>query len=168
MRILLIDDNAKNRAGAKDLLGDKHKLVILDTYVEARDMLTSGQRFDVVLVDLMLPVVPAVGMNLSLEAVEKYHGQEMPLGLTLAFLALKLGYKKVGIVTNTNHHDHPMSAALDILSGMDGSKVTPFGIGDARIVFCNIPVRKNFEIKCKAWLPVLKALQTNKSVPVGK
>lgn len=161
MRILLVDDNIVNRASAQEILGGKHKLTIVESYEAAEKELTSGEKFEVVLVDLMLP---SPGTALGQEAEAKYLGQEMPLGFPLMLLALKSGCKKVGIVTNTNHHDHPMSAVIDIFN--DGPMIKPFIVGDACVVCCNRPVMENFKIKCKAWLPVLKALQTDKPVQI--
>jgi len=44
-------------------------------------------------------------------------GQEMPLGATIALLAICAGVKNVAVVTDKNHHYHPASAALDHFRG---------------------------------------------------
>lgn len=40
----------------------------------------------------------------------------MPLGTTIALLALVAGIKMVAVVTDENHHHHPASAAFDCFS----------------------------------------------------
>lgn len=68
--------------------------------------------YDAVLLDLMLPATrTAMG-----DEGMKFVGQLMPYGYSLAIYAIQKGVKKVGILTETNHHKHPMSAALDSLS----------------------------------------------------
>lgn len=67
--------------------------------------------YDAVLLDLMLPATRAAMGDAGM----KFVGQLMPYGYSLAIHAIQNGAKKVGILTETNHHMHPMSAALDSL-----------------------------------------------------
>lgn len=81
-------------------------------YFEARRetimLATSYPDFDVVMTDLFVPP--------SLQAQsdpKRFDGQAMPVGTTIALLALYSGAKKVAVVTDENHHNHPASAAFD-------------------------------------------------------
>lgn len=69
--------------------------------------------FDAVLTDLMVPA-----SKKSLGAGAHLAGQEMPLGTTIALLAIASGIKKVAVVTDIDHHSHPASAALDCFHGV--------------------------------------------------
>ena len=76
---------------------------------KANDRATTRHNFDVVLTDLLVPASRQAqgpdGMGMV--------GQEMPLGATIALLAIAVGVKKVAVVTDMNHHNHPASAAFD-------------------------------------------------------
>lgn len=84
-----------------------------EKYEEARskaiEQSTTYSNFDVVLTDLL---VPASRQAQGPEG-ERFVGQEMPIGTTIALLALYAGVKNVAVVTDKNHHDHPGSAAFD-------------------------------------------------------
>ena len=82
---------------------------------KARDLATTYPDFDIVLTDLL---VPASRQAQGGEGT-KFVGQEMPLGTTIALLALVAGVKKVAVVTDMNHHSHPASAAFDCFSGLN-------------------------------------------------
>ena len=76
---------------------------------EAYELATTYPAFDVVMTDLMVPASrQAQGPDGS-----RFVGQEMPLGTTIALLALVAGIKKVAVVTDMNHHNHPASAMFD-------------------------------------------------------
>jgi len=146
MKILVFDDSPVNQKSARVQLKD-HDLTVVGTYDEASKLLTPSfghnqpnpwfQKFDVVLTDLM---VPASGNNLGRNKHE-YEGKEMPLGSIIALLALHVGVKWVALITDTNHHDHPASAALDpFLGGME----EPSQVGDARLYCTNYNVNSVF------------------------
>lgn len=87
-------------------------------------------QFDAVLSDLMLP---ASEKTLGPKGYQ-HIGKEMPLGTFLLLLAMRARVKKVGLVTDTNHHDHPASAAVDAFGcGRDGA----FDVGDTKVVCWN-------------------------------
>ncbi len=92
---------------------------------------TIRPEFDVVLTDLM--VLPSTQ---NLAHPEKFVGQEMPLGTTIALLALWAGVKNVAVVTDADHHSNPASAALDVFQ----SEVA--GIGDAKLLCTNYDVNR--------------------------
>ncbi len=74
----------------------------------ALEQATTYPDFDVVLTDLMVPA-----SKQALGCGEHLAGQEMPLGTTIALLALTVGIKNVAVVTDMDHHSHPASAAFD-------------------------------------------------------
>ncbi len=76
---------------------------------EARELATTYPDFDIVLTDLLVPA----SRQAQGDAGRKFVGQEMPLGTTIALLAICAGVKKVAVVTDMNHHHHPASAAFD-------------------------------------------------------
>lgn len=92
----------------KDASAEKKKKYA-KVQTEAREHATTYPDFDVVLTDLL---VPASRQAQGGEG-EKLVGKEMPLGTTIALLALMVGVKNVAVVTDTNHHHHPASAAFD-------------------------------------------------------
>jgi len=61
----------------------------------------------------------------------QYVGVEMPVGTFLILLAMNAGITKIGMVTDTNHHHHPASAALDPINR---SVIT---VGDTKIFATN-------------------------------
>lgn len=71
--------------------------------------------WDAVLVDLLMPA----GCDAQGSTGERFVGEMMPVGFSLALLAAKNGAKYVGVVTATNHHNHPASAMLDRLENRD-------------------------------------------------
>lgn len=125
MRILVLDDNATHRFSAKSLLKG-HDLTVVATYDEAAKLL-GEHKFDTFLGDLMLPA------SKQTLAPDAYHfvGEEMPLGTILALLALKHGVKYVAVLTDTNHHMHPASAAFD---AFNAQWLGPFAVGDSHIL----------------------------------
>ena len=124
-RVLVIDDSQVHCQTAKRQLASNYLLTVVTTYRQALDALK--QVPDVVLTDLMLP---ASDETLGPDAIAAYAGQEMPLGFVIALLAAKAGCARVGVVTDLNHHAHPMSAALDHFN-------QPLDINGAKVVFTN-------------------------------
>lgn len=66
-------------------------------------------QFDVVLADLMMPM-----SNRALMPDVYNPKEQVPYGFVTALLAAKHGVKHVAVITDTNHHHGPMSAALDL------------------------------------------------------
>lgn len=159
LKILVLDDNETHRISAvRQLAG--HNLTVLASYSEASEHLkskvdydkvhsmpqdmsfedrvlacTTYPSWDMVLLDLMLPADRGgdFGRIVTNEAFSSHGGQEMPLGTILAFQALKAGVKRVGVLTDTNHHKHFASAGIDMLQS--GRK--PVCVGDANLFFTN-------------------------------
>lgn len=135
MKILVIDDNADNLRAATRMLKD-HEVRLASSYEEVEPLLTRGDwndgdmeidEFypDVILTDLFMPA-PKVRQNMHL-----FVEQEMPVGSFIILLALKQGIKKIGLITDTNHHAHPASAMLDPIGGYSGQ---PFNVGDVTVL----------------------------------
>jgi CheY-like chemotaxis protein len=76
---------------------------------KADELGTTYPKFDVVLTDLLVPA----SSQAQGDEGQRLVGQEMPLGTTIALLALTVGIKNVAVVTDMNHHKHPASAAFD-------------------------------------------------------
>ena len=134
MKILVIDDAAHNTQAAISQLGEAHQLTTASSYDEARKLLVGNpwaneeaQKFDVILTDLMMP---ASGMRQGEEGL-RFVGKLMPVGVFLVLLAAKSGAKYIGLLTDTGHHDHPASAALDDMYE------TVLQINSAKTVFIN-------------------------------
>ena len=113
MRILLVDDSVRHRrAGVEQLEALGHQVVALSSYVEAH-RLAQKEQFDVALIDLLMP---AEEMTLGPEGL-RHLGSQIGVGYALA---LDLPYGNVGAVvvaTDTNHHNHPLSAIVDWFHG---------------------------------------------------
>ncbi len=142
-RILVFDDSKEHLDAARKQLADCN-LVVASTYSRAEAMI-KREIFDYVLLDLL---VPASARTQGEEGM-RHVGQKMPITPLLAFLALSKGMKKVAILTDTNHHHHPASAAIDIFSGK------PFFLGDARVLLSN---RTFTSEGAKDWSRLIKQL----------
>ena len=116
-KILVIDDNAANQDAARGLADADHEVTVIGSYDEAckafilDPLLNKGTRFDIVFLDLLMPC-PCDSAWLS-SSEQEFDGQEMPFGFSLLFLAVLSGAKHVAVVTDRNHHLHPMVASLD-------------------------------------------------------
>jgi len=146
MKILVIDDNPLHREAAKAQLAE-HDLTIVDNYDEARKLILNGgfrisesqHSFDVVLTDLLMPVTEKTHGNYE----QGLTGQEMPLGIFLALLAIGGGAKYVGLITDANHHKNPLAACLD---DFEPYKVLDF-IPETKVIFKNYGSTKKFNPK---------------------
>ena len=84
-------------------------MVALYDYGEARKR-ASTESFDAALIDLLMPAEPT---TLGTEARKEFVGREIAVGFPLVLELTRLGIKKVAVATDTNHHNHPMSAIVD-------------------------------------------------------
>jgi CheY-like chemotaxis protein len=126
-KVLVFDDTEHHRQSAHLLLSKDYDLTVVSTYDDAQRALlktvdnngscegeakkraTIYPGYDYVLLDLFVPASKQAQQGTG----EDFVGIEMPLGTTLALFALCSGVKKVAVVTDVNHHDHPASAAFD-------------------------------------------------------
>lgn len=126
-RVLVIDDTLKHIQAAYDQLGATCRLTTATTYLQGLEHVKKGS-FDAVLTDVMMP---ASSMTLSANAVRMHAGQSTVVDRTLWLLAAKRGVKRIGVVTDANHHSHPASADIDNLEGH------VFRVEDAKVIFTN-------------------------------
>lgn len=164
LNILVLDDNATHRDSAVNQLAG-HNITVASSYVEACRLLRPDTKFDMVLLDLMMPAADM--RELGSNRLE-FKGKELPMGTILAFQALRAGVKKVGVLTDTNHHNHPASAAFDYLGG-SWNNPHPICVGDTRLFFTNHlhgsfsidleeKTGRRFENEEKPWLAVYHIL----------
>ena len=133
MKILVVDDQQMNLDAAKaQLIG--HEVTTVSNFDEAFKLVchydAGWQKpnivdFDAVLTDLLMPA----GKLRQGDKGLRHLGEEMPLGIFLVLQAAKSGVKLIGLLTDTNHHDHPASAALDHLGHMN--------LGESKLVVNN-------------------------------
>ncbi len=112
MKILVVEDNARNQQAAKEQL-EGHELTIVDELTEARFALERDMEFDVVLCDMELPESATCGV------VENHHftgdtsrrdtAAINEYGFSIALLAIQRGVRRVAMVTSTFHHHSPMA-----------------------------------------------------------
>jgi len=138
MRILVIDDTAVNLKSAQQTLSG-HDVTVCASYDEALNFLyhdtevqkrafgyqrdglktpyvkamneTGISYWDAVLCDLRMPA----GRDALGGEGMKFIGQEVPVGWSLALVAVEYGAKYAAVVSDMNHHSHPSSAMLDRL-----------------------------------------------------
>jgi len=108
LRIVVVDDTAKNRELAKQLLAG-NTLAIASSYAQAMK-LVGESGINVVLTDLYLPM--SKHGALSVDAIEI--GKLVPYGMLIALEAARHG-ADVAIVTDANHHQDCFSAAFDVM-----------------------------------------------------
>lgn len=169
MRILIVEDNNKHKEGAREQLGGKHELKIVDNWPSAKDEIKKFKP-DVVLTDLMLPSTTDM---LSDKAIIKYpQGTIMPLGFIVALhAALASSVKGIALLTDRDHHSDPVSAGLDYTGEIywgydhptadDKTKPTPpFNINGKKAIFSFAPMVGEVGNKKKDWGKALDVLMS--------
>lgn len=112
MKVLLVDDNVRHRrAGKKQLEALGYEVIAVSEYGEARRLAKEGG-FDIALLDLLMP---AETTTLGPDARAEHVGREIAIGFPL-LLSLAGLVGKIAVATDMNHHNHPMSAAVDWFS----------------------------------------------------
>ncbi|MEK7560670.1 MAG: hypothetical protein AAB539_01810 [Patescibacteria group bacterium] len=150
MKILLVDDNARHRrAGIKDLEALGHKVIAISDYWSALDYARNpgNERFDAAILDLLMPAEPT---TLSPQAITEYLGREIAVGFPLILKLSQYGIRRIAVATDTNHHQHPMSAIVDWFQ--DGQPITANG---AKVLIMHAPPRSD---GTKAWDEILNRL----------
>lgn len=162
MKILLVEDTQRHIDAAKSQLSE-HELTIVTGFDQAREEL--GLRcmdtprhdnyglevlpFDVLLTDVMLPKGGSECMGPEGQELAEQQGP-MPYGPIIALHAIQRGIKRVGILTDGNHHSDPFIFAFDNLKG--------FQIADVRVVCSNEYVILGSSIRelIKDWAKLLE------------
>jgi len=111
MEILVIEDTEMHMQSAREQLSG-HNLEIVSAY-EAAEISLQHNQYNVVLTDLMMP---KGGNSVMSPKGMRYIFDLLPYGFPLILLAAKKNVPYIGLVTDVNHHDHPMSACIDPLS----------------------------------------------------
>ena len=152
MRILVVDDSLRHLDAARKCLAE-HELTLVDSYGEAMKLLAPNAPFDAVLSDLMMPAEP---QTLGPEGY-KFLGHQMPIGFVVAFRAAQAGVKRIAVITDANHHNHPISAALDWIGPAywDGQKHPTFQLNGATVLVAHASF---LEDGGKDWTAALKAV----------
>jgi CheY-like chemotaxis protein len=154
MKILIVEDNPIHLEVAKMQLKD-HELVIFKSFTEFLKKTASIvierkfneptidiSDFEVVLTDLYLP-------SSNDHLVET----EAATGFVVAMAAIRAGVKMVGIVTDANHHEDPISKGFDMF--FDSGSI--FSVGEAKIMLTNNSIIDG-EPRIKNWKRVLDYL----------
>lgn len=111
-----------------------------NAYLETRDEANAKSvipfPFDVVMTDMMMP------MSMRTLAPGIFNsGEQVPYGFIITLKATMCGAKFVAMVTDTNHHQGAMSAAIDHLSEayyQDGFSPN-FVVNGAKVMFVHAP-----------------------------
>ena len=126
MKILLIDDTPKHRrAGKRQLEVLGHDVVAVSTYGEALHRVQE-EIFDAALLDLMMP---AEAYMLGTEAQAEHLGREIGIGYPMVFAMALCGIKRIAVITDGNHHQHPVVATMDWFHGKS------FMVNEAKVIF---------------------------------
>ena len=151
--ILVVEDTERHRESALEQLKD-HKLTLARHYAEGEKLLLGEGSYGVLLTDLMMPKGNRETMG---PEGMKYIFDLLPFGFPLAFLAAKKGIPYIGVVTDINHHNHPISAAIDPISGAywHDSDSYIYRVNDSRVGIFHAPF---IEGERKDWNKVLEVL----------
>ena len=98
----------------KEGVSDDAREAYFDASHTARKQAEVYPDFDVVMTDLLVPASRQSQGDRGMRFV----GEEMPVGTIIALLALTRRVKKVAVITDMNHHQHPASAGFDYFGGV--------------------------------------------------
>ncbi len=109
LEILVVENTLKHQVAARKML-EKHNIRIVDTFDSAIDYLSgkNKEKYDVLLTDLFYTQGEG-------RMVSNHVSGELPFGFPLALIALKEEIPFIGIVTDMNHHQHPLAYTFDFL-----------------------------------------------------
>lgn len=102
MKILIVDDESRNRKAVMEQLGKKHKVATASSSYEMRKLIEHGEKYDVLMTDLMMPGDEKEGM--------------IPAGLACALLAMQHNIPEIYILSETNHHAYSLIYLLEDIS----------------------------------------------------
>ena len=130
LHVLLVDDKPIHLGSGRRQLSKTYQLMLCRSYGEAIETLETGT-IDILLCDLLMP---AESHTLGPKGMEHF-GREIAVGLFLPMIAAEHGVKYVIVLTDQNHHDHPMSAAVDWIS--------PYTIDQTHVVITHARLDEN-------------------------
>jgi len=158
---LIIEDTELHQKSAIDQFFPKRvSYAIAKNYEEGKQYLTTIERpFSIVLTDLMMP--KGSRDTMSPKGME-YIFDQLPYGFPLALLAAKQNVPYIAIVTDINHHDHPMSACIDNLSSAywsdQSAQSSLYKINNSVVGIFHAPFLAN---GAKDWMKVVEVLMNN-------
>ncbi len=156
LKILVVDDNPKHQASARKTLAG-HEVSVAQNFHQLQSALTPNRDrvriirdeqgvdydealriakaeigYDVVLSDLLMPkgstdVMGREGGKLAFD--------DFGYGYPVVFLAAKAGVSFVAVVTDENHHNHPVAYTFDLVGGSGQWSEDDFMIGDTKVMF---------------------------------
>lgn len=123
-KILVVEDTFKHQEAARALL-QGHELTVVDCFEAACDALGGkGSResisrlatpYDMLLTDLFYPQ----GQEARMIGDHTAASEQQPFGIFLAQIAARLGVPYIGVVTDMDHHKHPLAYAFDFFKDTD-------------------------------------------------
>ncbi|HBO16577.1 MAG: hypothetical protein UR69_C0002G0060 [Candidatus Moranbacteria bacterium GW2011_GWE2_35_2-] len=160
MKILIIEDNPIHQEAARKQLSD-HDLTIMESFIDFFETFRDCwhdkpsmnlAEFDIVLTDINLP---------------SPHDEEVCVeaatGLVIVLKALQYGVKKIGIITDANHHQDAIGKAFDLWMG--SSNGAPFTVGDVMIYpECYNALIVEDEKLIKNWKGLMEGLLSGKHI----
>jgi PAS domain S-box-containing protein len=87
-RVLVVDDEPAICAALKRVLAPEHEVVVLTSALEAQDRIARGERFDVILCDLMMPKMTGMELHAELTSLAPEQAARMVLLTGGAFTPL--------------------------------------------------------------------------------
>lgn len=147
-KILVVEDTAKHQDAARALL-EGHDVTIVDYFEAACDALGGGESiesisrlatpYDVLLTDLFY----TQGREARMTGDHAAASEQQPFGIFLAQIAARLGIPYIGVVTDMNHHQHPLAYAFDFFKDVDFERkiygaVHPFTVDASRMMYFDI------------------------------
>ncbi|MFH1405266.1 MAG: hypothetical protein ABIH21_04190 [Patescibacteria group bacterium] len=129
-KLLVVDDNPVHRRSATEQFKATHNLMALDRYNDVRKVIEKhSSEISLFLCDLLMP---AESQTLGPEG-QNFIGQEVAIGFALALFAISHDVQHVVVLTDTNHHNHPMSAVVDWVGGCKYNSKTRLDIRHAHL-----------------------------------
>ena len=135
MRILVVDDKDIHRQSAYETLSG-HEITVVSSFDEAMEHLRDKEKYDAVLSDMRMPM-----SRKTLSEAAYRRGELVDYGFVVALRAALCGAKYIAVVTDVNHHQGAMSAALDYIEAphYKGTLYPNFIINGATCMFVHAP-----------------------------
>lgn len=150
LRVWVVDDREPNRRSALLQFGTRNQVTQFEKYEQALASLADlqQQKPDLLLLDMLMPVEE---FTLGTRALQQHKGSQFPAGMLILFSALKAGVPQVSLQTDAGHHDHPVTAALDLIGWN-----SPCQIGASTVTFSHAALKQGV----KDWVAVLERADT--------
>ncbi len=147
-KILIVEDNKAHLQNAVEQLGHFVDLTTAKNFDSGLDALRDG-KFTFMLTDLMMP--KGTSRTMGDRGMEMIF-EEMPYGFPLAFYAARKEVPIIAIVTDINHHQHPMAYSFDYIHGVHRINNSILKVGGA-------PMMPKGDIYVKDWARALLDLR---------